>query len=176
MRYRYHHKSLFTIAGILLVCLILLPVATAGELTKDVQAEHVETYQDDPFAVDPVLSEQHLRNTRGGFIVGGFDIEFAVIVTQHDGTLATVASDPLAFIDGLEAQGFSHQFPITREMFLAMDQGIATTVLENTLDNVTIAKDISLNLLISNYAQQVSLGSTMTMDMHLLPQSLMTGF
>lgn len=91
----------------------------------------------DPFAAETPMDEAALREARGGFVINGFVIDFAVrTILIIDGAVAAgAATSPLAF---------------------DIDPSINTLIINNSLDGVAVSRVVALDVVMPNFNSALS--------------------
>jgi hypothetical protein len=91
----------------------------------------------DPFAAETPMDEAALRAARGGLVVNGFIIDFAIRTTL--------------IIDGIASSAGA-----TSPVAFDIDPSINTLVISNTLDGIEISRVIALDVVIPNFNAALS--------------------
>jgi len=112
-------------APLLGAILAALPIAAAG-------AEPV-----DPFAAETPMDEATLSEARGGLVINGFVIDFAVRT--------------IVIIDGIAALSGA-----TSPVAFDIDPSINTLVISNTLDGIEISRVVALDVVVPNFNAALS--------------------
>lgn len=112
---------------------LLMAAAIAALLPSAAQAESAP----DPFASETPLDEAALAKARGGLMINGFLIDFAIqtqLIIDSAGSLPA-GQGPIAF---------------------DIDPSIDTLIINNTLDGVEVSRIVSLNVAIPNFDMAIS--------------------
>ena len=122
----------------------LLTVATVPVAAQ----EPVIGALDDPFAGLEALPDQDLQEKRGGFVVGGYDIDVGALVTTRDELVAALFTDADVLRRALESAGEDATiYPFESSPLVS---GGIVNVIQNDQDNETIRQSIRIDVVIVN--------------------------
>ena len=103
---------------------------------------------EDPFAGLAPLSDESLAERRGGLNVGGFEVEFGVIVTAQNELVASLATDLEALRDALAAAGEEASLYGGPGGPRSLDA--LTTIVVNTQDGVRLEHFVRIDVVIED--------------------------
>jgi hypothetical protein len=102
--------------------------------------------QEDPFAGLEPLADDTLSESRGGFVVGGYDIEIGLSIETHEGFVAAFVTNPDVLLEALQSVGRDAVY-LSNEV---LNAGNLVTVLQNDQDNIVLTQTVRLDVVIVN--------------------------
>lgn len=133
--------SIETYAG--LYSMLAAAAASAPPGNTPVQPK---TYGDDPFANEIPLTDDEMREQRGGFFVSGLLLDFSIRITELTIDTALNIADP-------------NSPEIAPPTNVDFDPSFTTVIIDNTIDGAVISQQFQLDIAIPNFSDTVSLSA-----------------
>lgn len=137
-----------------------LSLGLSGTATEDAVSRGIgpeptpAVMADDPFAgLDP-LGEDALAEARGGFVVGGYEVDVGLLVDTQ-GMLAGAFVTDLERINAALAR--SGVDPLVYDTVLGADSAMTTIVIENAMDDTVITQAARLDIVLTDTAGGIAL-------------------
>ena len=100
----------------------------------------------DPFAGLAALPDAALAEARGGLSVGGYEIEFGVVIETTGARSRLVSTAPSVLDDALAAAGLAPRY---RAAAALERRGDVFVIVTNDADGVTLSQQVTLDLVVT---------------------------